>query len=722
MVRMVRDAIVSLLVVLPAHAFQPHPMTRTHALLRSVCATALFIGHTAHAQTTPFTYQDMLMLDRISDLSVDPAGDYALFTVRATDMEKNKGVRSLWLKHVSVPSEPEVRLPISDGGFADARFGPDGKAVYFLSARGEGGTMQVWRTDHDGRTAEQLTRLPLDVGAYRVTPDGKGLVVALAVFTECKGDEIACTVKRNAERAADKSTGTVYTKVFVRHWDTWADGTRNHLFFIALNGADAPSLPVALTDGYDGDCPSKPFGGAEDFTISNDSKTVYFAAREAGTTEPWSTNFDIYSVPVTGGILTNLTAANKAWDAAPRMSPDGTVLAYKAMKRPGFEADRFELKLRDIATGKVTALATTWDRSVDDFAWSADGKSIHAIAGDVGRTRLFRIDVKSSAVTPLSKDGHMDAFEETPKGFVFLKSGLTSPSQLFAAKPKAAMIDEGATNLTAVNASLKNKEFGAYEQFNFKGWNEETVHGFVIKPVGYVEGKKYPVAFLIHGGPQGSFGDMWTFRWNAETYAGAGYAVVMIDFHGSTGYGQAFTDAISTHWGDRPLEDLQKGWAYALKTYPFLDGDRAAALGASYGGFMVNWIASQWKAPWKCLVSHDGVFDARGMGYTTEEMWFDEWDQGGSPYTEPEKYDAFNPALHAKDWSVPMLIIHSDLDYRIPVEQGIAAFTALQAKGIESQLLRFPDENHWVLKPQNSRMWHSTVFEWLDGHIGKGGK
>lgn len=684
----------------------------------AACVALALSFATVTAQTTPFTYQDMLMLDRISDLSVTADGSFALFSVRATDMEKNKGVRSVWLKNLIVPSEPEVRLSISDGGVTDARFGPDGKTIYFLSAR-EGGSMQLWKTDHDGRVAEQVTRLPLDVGAYRITPDGKGAVVSLAVFPECKGDEIACTVKRNAERAADKSSGTVYTKVFVRHWDAWADGTRNHLFHVSFDGT---TQPVALTDGYDGDVPSKPFGGAEDFSISPDGKTVYFAGREAGTTEPWSTNFDVYSVPITGGAATNLTAANKAWDAAPRLSPDGKTLAYKAMKRPGFEADRFEMQLRDMATGKVAPLAASWDRSVDDFAWSNDGKNIYAVAADVGRTRLFRIDVKSGKVTPLSKDGHMDAFLETPKGFVFLKSGLTSPSQLFAAKLKAIMIDEGATNLTAVNAGLKNKEFGAYEQFNFKGWNDETVHGFVIKPVGYVEGKKYPVAFIIHGGPQGSFGDMWTFRWNAETYAGAGYAVVMIDFHGSTGYGQAFCDAISTHWGDRPLEDLQKGWAHALKTYPFLDGDRAAALGASYGGFMVNWIASQWKAPWKCLVSHDGVFDARGMGYTTEEMWFDEWEQGASPYTEPGKYDTFNPALHAKDWSVPMLVIHSDLDYRIPVEQGIAAFTALQAKGVPSQFLRFPDENHWVLKPQNSRLWHKTVFEWLDSHIGTGAK
>ncbi|HRA15770.1 MAG TPA: S9 family peptidase [Flavobacteriales bacterium] len=681
-------------------------------------ALALLCG-TSFAQTmTPFTYKEMLMLDRMSGLSVDPSGHFAVFNVRATDMEANKGVSTLWLKDLTKPAVPEVKLTVSEGGASGATWSPDGKTIYFLSSRGEGGSSQLWKTDVNGATSTQVTRLPLDIGSYRITPDGKGLVFSLAVFPECKGDEIACTVKRNEARKADKSTGDLYTKLFIRHWDTWSDGTRNHLFYRPLEG-DAP--PVALTDGFDGDVPSMPWGDEGDYSISPDSKTVYFSARLAGKTEPWSTNFDVYSVPVSGGAITNLTESNKAWDASPRMSPDGKTLAYKVMKRPGFEADRFWIQLRD-ASGKVTTVAGDWDRSVDDMKWSADGKSLYVVAGNVGNTLLFKVDLKTGTVTPMSKDGHMDAFFETPKGFVFLKSGLNNPSLLYAAKPKAKLIDVDAVNLTSVDAVLKNLEFGKYKQFNFPGWNNETVHGYVIKPVGYVEGKKYPVAFLIHGGPQGSFGDSWSFRWNPQTYAGAGYAVVMIDFHGSTGYGQAFTDAISTHWGDRPLEDLQKGWTYALKTYPFLDGDRAAALGASYGGYMVDWIAGKWKEPWKCLVTHDGVFDTRAMGYSTEELWFDNWENGSDVFKDPAQYDKFNPMMHAKDWTVPMLVIHSDKDYRIPLSQGIGAFTACQAKGIDSEFLRFPDENHWVLKPQNSMMWHKTVFDWLAKYIGDRGK
>jgi dipeptidyl aminopeptidase/acylaminoacyl peptidase len=270
---------------------------------------------------------------------------------------------------------------------------------------------------------------------------------------------------------------------------------------------------------------------------------------------------------------------------------------------------------------------------------------------------------------------------------------------------------------------LKDVAFGDFEQFDFKGAGGDTVHGYVVKPWNYVEGKKYPVAFLIHGGPQGSFGNGWSYRWNPQTYAGQGYAVVMIDFHGSTGYGQAFTDAISQDWGGKPLEDLQKGWAAAQKQYAFLDGANACALGASYGGYMINWIAGNWHTPasgaWKCLVNHDGVFDTRSMGYVTEELWFSEWENGGTPYEKPKNYEKFNPVNHIAEWRVPTLVVQGEKDYRVPVDQGLSTFTALQRKGIDSKLLYFPDENHWVLKPQNSILWHDTVNAWLKQHIGR---
>jgi dipeptidyl aminopeptidase/acylaminoacyl peptidase len=367
-----------------------------------------------------------------------------------------------------------------------------------------------------------------------------------------------------------------------------------------------------------------------------------------------------------------------------------------------------------MGTGQVRQIAANWDRSADTLQWSRDGRTLYTIAGDVGQTRLFAIDVTSGGVVPITGQGHVSAFQQTPSGFVFAQDTLTRPSELFV---KTFRGRELPRRITDVNPSLDAETFGEPEQFSFAGWNGETVHGYVIKPAGYVEGEKYPVAFLIHGGPQGSFGNAWSYRWNASTYAGAGYAVVMIDFHGSTGYGQAFTDSISQHWGDRPLEDLQKGWAHAQQTYSFLDGDNACALGASYGGYMVNWIAGNWAGEFKCLVNHDGIFDTFGMGYSTEELWFTEWENGGTPYDNPRGYQEFNPANHVRNWRDPMLVIQGDLDFRVPTTQALSTFTALQRRGIESRLVVFPNENHWVLKPANSRQWHTEVFGWLDKHL-----
>ena len=653
-----------------------------------------------------FNYNDMISANRLGDPQVSPDGRWVVYSVTTTDVAANRRAGALFVIDLQNPGEGR-RLAINEGGANTARWGSDGK-LYFLSGRS--GSSQVWRAEADGTAPVQVTSLPLDVNAYRLSPDASQVAVSLAVFPEC--ETLACTVDRNKAVADDPSTGQTYDRMFVRHWDTWNDGTQNHLFVVPTAGGRDP---VWVTRGFDGDTPSKPFGDESEFTFTPDGQGLVFSAREAGKSEPWSTNFDLYQVAIAEpGRLTNLTDANDAWDTGPIYSPDGRTLAYRAMARPGFEADKYAIFLRDVATGQIRQIAADWDRSADTLQWSKDGRTLYTTAGDVGQTRIFAVDARNGAVTPITGPGHVSAFQQTPSGFVFAQDSLTRPSELFV---KTFRGREMPARITNVNPQLDAKAFGEAEQFNFPGWNGETVHGYVIKPANYVEGRKYPVAFLIHGGPQGSFGNGWSYRWNPETYAGAGYAVVMIDFHGSTGYGQGFTDSISQHWGDRPFEDLQKGWAAAQARYGFLDGDNACALGASYGGYMINWIAGNWPGEFKCLVNHDGVFDIRGMGYGTEELWFTEWEYGGTPYENPQGYEQFNPVHHVANWRDPMLVVQGDLDYRIPTAQGLSTFTALQRRGIDSRLLFFPNENHWVLKPANSVQWHNEVFGWLDKYL-----
>ena len=661
--------------------------------------------------------RDLQKLDRVSSPVLSPDGSTVVFAKRIVDADVVKASSSLWVRNLLTRDmAPPKRLTPEGWNVNSPSFSPDGKTVYFLSAKS--GTQQLYAMPLVGGAPRQLTAFALDVASYKVSPDGTRVLFSTDTFADCKAD-FACTKKRLDDTAAKKSSGVVYDGLFVRHWDTWADGRRSRLFVAALPEGKAKPVASAtsLTDRLDGDAPSKPFGGADEYTWSPDGASVVAAIRLAGKGEAWSTNFDLYQVAADGSSApVNLTASNPAWDTGPVFSADGKTLFYRAMKRPGFEADRFGLMAMDLATKQVREIAPSWDRSADGIVVSKDGATIYTTAQDVGQHPLFAVDVASGTAKPVVAEGSISAFDIAGDTLAFTRNTLKTGDQLFTSTLAGAPLRAITPSAQDV---LKDVNFGDFEQFNFTGWNNETVHGYVVKPHDYVEGRKYPVAFLIHGGPQGSFGNGWSYRWNPQTYAGQGYAVVMIDFHGSTGYGQAFTDAISQHWGDRPLEDLQKGWAAAQQKYAFLDGGKACALGASYGGYMINWIAGNWNEPWKCLVNHDGVFDTRSMGYVTEELWFTEWENGGTPFDKPENYEKFNPVNHVAKWRVPMLVVQGEKDYRVPVDQGLSTFTALQRKGIESKLLYFPDENHWVLKPQNSILWHDTVNAWLKQHIGR---
>jgi dipeptidyl aminopeptidase/acylaminoacyl peptidase len=674
-------------------------------MTRQIVCFALACLAASPALTDPFTADHLVRIDRVGAPAVSPAGDLVVYAVRHTDMEADKGRYDLWLS--TIDGDEPRRLTTHEANDTGPAWSPDGQHILFLSSRGE--TTQVWRLPVNGGEAQPVTDLPLDVGTFRMSPGGDRLIVSLSVYLDC--DDLACTADRNSAKDDDKVTAQRYDELFMRHWDHWLDERRSQLFAISLNeDGVADGTPVRLTR-LDADVPSRVWGGNEEYAISPDGKTLYFTARLRNRDEPSSTNFDIYAAPMNGeGVPENLTSANEAWDTAPVVSPDGRYLAWLAMSRPGFEADQFQVVLRDLRSGKDRILTENWDRSPSSVAFARDGKSLLMNAQDVGHRTLWQLELSGGEPIRLVPKGSVTAFDDAGDAIVFSMNNLASPNELHVFDPDTGD-SRRITNFGS--RTLAEVTMGEFEQFSFEGAGGDSVYGFVVKPPGMKRGKKYPVAFLIHGGPQGSFSNSFHYRWNPQTYTGQGFAAVMIDFHGSTGYGQAFTDSISGDWGGKPLEDLKLGLAAALERYDFLDGDRVCALGASYGGYMINWIAGQWPDRFRCLVNHDGVFDNRSMYYTTEELWFPEWEHGGTYFDNPEGYEKHNPALFVDRWQTPMLVIHGELDYRVPVTQGIAAFTAAQRRGIESRFLYFPDENHWVLKPHNSIHWHEQVNAWL---------
>jgi dipeptidyl aminopeptidase/acylaminoacyl peptidase len=670
------------------------------------CGLALDAGAFAADAARTLTPTDLNSLVRISDPQVSPNGRFVVYVKREADLEANRGRTDLWLVDLQAEAPLPRRLTQSSTSDTHPRWSVDGNNIYFLSTRA--GSMQIWRLPMAGGEAVQVTDYPLDIGSFRFSSGGGRIALSMEVFADCP--DLKCTRDRLDAAAKKKTSARTYDRIFIRHWDTWRDGTRSNLFVAPVNADGRAGAPVNVSRALDADVPSKPFGGAEEFAFTPDGSRIVFSARVAGRTEPWSTNFDLYEAPSDGSAAPrNLTPDNPAWDTQPVFLENGD-LAWLAMKRPGFEADRFGIRVRH--RDQIREVAAQWDRSISHLDVAGDGRTLLATASDLGQEPLFAIDAASGRVSKLSGAGTVAAFSPAPRGNVVLWHDLGSPPDLYLLSTKGER-----RRLTSANAGrLEGIQLGKFEQFSFKGWNDETVYGYVVQPPGLAAGTRAPVAFIVHGGPQSSFQNQWNWRWNAQTFAAHGYGAVLIDFHGSPGYGQAFTDSISQHWGDRPLEDLQKGYAAALQKFPWLDAARACSLGASYGGYMQNWIAGNWPDTFRCIVNHDGIFDMRSMYYSTEELWFPEWENGGPYYQQPENHERFNPANHVAKWRTPMLIIHGEKDFRVPYEQGIATFTALQRRGIESRLVVFPDENHWVLKPNNSIYWYGTVLDWLDAH------
>jgi dipeptidyl aminopeptidase/acylaminoacyl peptidase len=661
----------------------------------------------AAAETHPFTVHDMVAMQRIADPQPSPDGARAAFVVTTMDLEANKGLRDIWLVGLDgAEPQPLITDPANDWS---PRWGSDG-TLYFLSSRS--GSPQAWRWDFADGSAEQVTDLPLAVESLQVGPGGAALYLGLAVFPDC-AEPVPCTAARLEAKAAAKTSGMIFDELFVRHWDSFKDGRRNHVFRVPIAEDGTAGVPVDLMPGVDGDCPTVPWGGDGDYTISpDDAWLVYNAKVVEGSEEAWSTDWDLWAVPTDGSEpAVCLTEANPAWDSAPTFSPDGATLAYLAMARPGYESDRRRVVVMDWATRTARTLTEAWDRSPGGLVWSPDGAALYAAADNVGNQSIFRIDSQDGMVSAvLTPHTNSEPRPLADGRLLFARDSLVSPVELFV------LPEDGAepVRITHLNDErLAAIEFGEYLQFSFPGANHDEVFGYLLHPVNRDPSKKYPLAFLIHGGPQGSFGDHWHYRWNPQVYAGHGYAVVMIDFHGSTGYGQAFTDAINGDWGGAPYDDLMKGLDHVLRSHRWIDPERMAAAGASFGGYMINWIQGQTDR-FKALVCHDGNLDEFMAYFETEELWFPEWEHGGTPWENPEGYRKHSPVRFVANWKTPELVIHGALDYRVVDTQGLATFNALQRLGVPSRLLYYPDENHWVLKPLNSIQWHEVVLEWMD--------
>ncbi|WP_375421507.1 prolyl oligopeptidase family serine peptidase [uncultured Sphingomonas sp.] len=673
-----------------------------------IAAGLLALAIAEPAAARQLTIDDVTMLSRIAAPAASSDGHWLVWQQRETDLAADRGRTDLWrLDLTRKGAKPERLVAEADVNEGTPQFSRDGRTVYFQSDKG--GDDAIWAVAVAGGEPRKLTGFQGGFGGFEVAPTDDRILV----WADRKpgAPSLAPALEKKDPNAG---AARVYDQLFVRHWDAWAYGNRSQLFVLPLTAEGAPGDGVAVSRALIGDAPSKPFGGGEEVSWSADGRTIYFALREAGRIESLSTNLDIFAVPADGSSApVNLTAANRATDTLPTVSPDGRTLAWVAMKRPGYEADRQVLMVRDVASGRVRALTESWDRSIAFVAWAPDSQTIYVTAEDTQENPIWSVDPASGKVARLTQQGNVSAVVPTTRGVVFAMNSLVAPDDLYR------LVGKRTTRLTSVNAEkLSGIDMPTVTRFNFTGANNDRVWGYAVRTAGSTG--KVPIAFMVHGGPQGSSNNSWSYRWNPAVFAGAGYGLVAIDFHGSTGYGQAFTDAIRNNWGGWPLDDLKAGLKAATDRFGWLDADNACALGASYGGYMMNWIEGKWPDRFKCVVQHDGVFDARAMAYETDELWFDEWEHGGKAYHEdPAAFEKWNPVNYVNDWKTPMLVITAEKDFRIPYTQGLAAFTALQRRAIPSRLVVNPNENHWVLKPKNSRQWYREVLGWMNRWVGK---
>ncbi len=645
------------------------------------------------------TFDDLISCGRVSDPQISPDGKTVAFVVTWQLKEENKSTSNIYL--VSVTGGDTRQLTNAKGGNNSPRWMPDGKTIAFISTR-DGGS-QIWTISVDGGEAMKVSHIATEASGLIVSPDGKWFAFSSDVYPDCLDED--CNAKRLEAVEKNKVKAKIFTTLPYRVWNSWKDGKRSHLFVMPSNGGKTTDV----TPG-EYDTPPIDLGGNWDYTFSPDSKEIAFT-RNPDTLIAVSTNNEIYIVPMTGGTPKNISN-NPANDSQPLYSPDGKYIAYRMMRRAGFEADRRELVLYERVSGKLVNLTEKFDYSVNNVIWSPDSKSLFFNADDKGNVSIFKVTVNDKNVTTILDKGSNASLQLTPDGktLVFMEETAKTPTELFRINPDG----KGLEQITVINTEkISQLEMNSLENFWFDGAAGTRVQGFILKPPFFSAKNKYPLIFLVHGGPQGQWGDEFHYRWNAQMFASRGYIVVMINPRGSTGYGQKFTDEISKDWGGKVYEDLMNGSDYVLKNYSFIDSNRMAAAGASYGGYMMNWILGHTNR-FRCIVSHDGVFNPASAYGTTEELWFNEWEFGGTPYTNPELYKKWSPMEFAQNFKTPTLVIHGQQDYRLDVSEGFQLFTALQRQGVKSKMLYFPDEFHFVVKPQNAELWYKTVLDWID--------
>jgi dipeptidyl aminopeptidase/acylaminoacyl peptidase len=661
-------------------------------------AVLLCLSLGAPAAAATFTATEMMKLKRVSDPQVSPDGKWVLFTATDVDLAANARNNDLWLAPLA-GGEPR-RLTNHPRSDTRGRFSPDGKRIAFVSSRD--GSSQAYVLDLEGGgEPRKVTSLSTGAGGV-LWVDARRLLVTSDVYPDCGADD-GCSKKR-IDEAGKGSSVRVYDSLLYRHWDTWEDHRKSHLLVVSVDGGAATDL----TPG-DRDVPPFSLGGADDYAVAPDGSEVCFA-RNDDPVEAVSTNAELFVVGTAGGAARKI-AGSAGYDGSPQYSPDGTRIAFRAQERAGYESDRWRLKAYDRGSGTTRNLTEPFDRHVGSFAWSRDGRTLYFTAADNAREPIYAVPASGGPVRPVLEGGSFDDLQASPDGhtLVVTKVALTHPAEVYRVNTDGA----GLAPVTHTNeAFLASFKLRPGESVTYTGAAGKTVQAWIVKPADFDPTRRYPLLVLIHGGPQGVWGDGWTYRWNAQVFANAGYVILQPNPRGSVGWGQSFIDDINADWGGRAYEDVMKGTDYA-EGLPYVEKGRTVAAGASYGGYLIDWIAGHTDR-YKALVSHDGVFDLASMYGATEELWFVEWEFKGPYWQNAETYERWSPSRSVKNFKTPTLVIHGELDYRVPLEQGLGMFTALQRQGVPSRLLVFPDENHWVLKPANSARWYQEVIGWLD--------